>query len=337
MPDRRTILYTLAWVAYIVFSWILFPRWNTNVMIPMIALLAVGGWIYGRTKGLVLIIPATVYHYLLLSEIYADIALYYQSRLLGSLLAILAVLLTGTLKKYLTGIKETNEKLDRAVAQRNQELAAQTRKLTEQAETIRINHGQELHDGIGQQLTGIQLYCTSLAEQLGAERNASASLAHSLSHRAGLTHNLVRRAARSLFPVQIAKIGLLPALDELVAFLREMKDIEITLESHGNVESLTPTTAHQLYRICQEYALHALKHAHARRIDIKLIRADSMLRLAIGHDGIPMEDQTTPSTESRLIKYRMKQLQGTLKPEKVPPYSEYLNIVTPIHKETTTA
>jgi glucose-6-phosphate-specific signal transduction histidine kinase len=312
MRHRTIILYTLAWLAYIFFSLLMFPRWNTNVVIPIIAILALGGWLYGTTKGLALIILALFYHYLLLSEIHADINAYYENRVPGTFVSIIVVYLTGTLKNNIDGIKEANARLDQAVLKRTGELTDLTRKLIERAETMRVSRGQELHDGIGQQLTGIQLYSTALAEQLAAEQNTGASLAFSVMSRARATHNLIRQAARSLFPVRAGEISLQPALEELASSLMELKNVDCKLEAEGDLQSASQEAAVQFYRICQETALYILNQADAQHITIKMSASASMLRLAMEHDGEPVASRMKESSEARLIEYRLQQIHGRL-------------------------
>lgn len=152
MRHRTTILYALAWLAYFVFTFTMFPYLNSNVLIPVLALMAFGGWIFGRSASLLFLLITNIHHFSL-TQYYAADYLYYADRLIGPLLCITIIELTGTLRNNLDSIKEANARLDQAVLERSGELTDLTRKLIERAETMRVSRGQELHDGIGQQLT----------------------------------------------------------------------------------------------------------------------------------------------------------------------------------------
>ncbi|WP_168442667.1 sensor histidine kinase [Pontiella desulfatans] len=334
MRHRTTILYTIAWIAYIVFTFGLFPYLNTNVLIPSVILLGLGGWLFGRTVGFCIGFVALAHQFLLYQTFAADYA-HFEERAVGPFLYITLVGLSGTLRNNLDGIKEANERLDKAVLVRTEELGRLTQRIIEHLETARISRGQELHDGIGQQLTGIQLYATSLADQLAAEQNGGASLAYSLTTRSRIIHNKIRHASRTVYPMQIRKVGLRPALDELASCLRLNQNVEASAETVGDVDSVPASTALQLYRICQETALLVISRSRAKRISIKVASFPSSFELAVVHDGIPTADTLANSTEARLIDYRVAQIHGSMESRREGERLESLKVSIPKTLEET--
>lgn len=252
-----------------------------------------------------------MYHSLLLSFIFADLVIYYQDRAIGSLIAVVVVLLTGTLREKLDAIKATNQSLDLLVAERNAELDGLASKLIADYENTRISLGQELHDGIGQQLTGIKLFCTSLADRLHAGQNPNVSMAYSLVEGITQTHNQVRLIARMLFPIQISRVGLFPALNELASCIQDMHHVEFSVTEPNALPKLTEHTSLQLYRICQETTNYALDHLEAKQIRVRLSASTNTCTLEFQHNGLPLRFEDN-SNALRLLDYRLRQISGTI-------------------------
>jgi glucose-6-phosphate-specific signal transduction histidine kinase len=290
----------------------MYPTWPSSVGIPVFALLGIGGWLFGRTRGFMIIIGMTLYHFLLWNVLYGDILVLYQATALGPVLLISIVWLSGTLRENQEAIKETNRTLDQLVHSRNAELNAVTAVLLDRTEKMRIEIGEELHNGIGQEMTGIQLYCSSLAEQMVKEHNPTASLALSLRARAQQTHELVRWAARTLFPVKIGEMGLLSALHELASCLEESKQVKFFItDDHGPLD-IPDNTALQLYRICQETALYILNRSDASCINIELVELPAEYKLIISHNSESLEFKRHKDVDAQLIEYRLNKVSGTM-------------------------
>ena len=199
-----SILYALLVIISVTFGLIMFPTLHESVEIPLIPLIGLASWCFGRKTGLILILPAMVYSYVLSNILYVDMSIYYETKGGGVIIMLVTAILIGNLRSSHDDLKTANRNLDRRVEERNAELSSLTAKLINDAESTRIIHAQILHDGIGQELTGIQLYCTSLAEQLVLERNPSASLAFSMRAKAEKVHDIIRKTARMLFPCAYA-------------------------------------------------------------------------------------------------------------------------------------
>jgi glucose-6-phosphate-specific signal transduction histidine kinase len=312
MSPRVTILYALLWILVIAFSFVMFPVWRLNVEFSGVIAVGLGYWLYGKKCRFLLAFSWIIYHFSL-CEFYADILVYYQSRFFPPILVILLAWLVGELRENHDFLKETNEKLDKAVANQNRTLDALVAKLIDRRESMRIEQGEELHNGIGQEMTGIQLYCEALADKIAAAPNAIASsLIFSLRARARETHELVRWTARTLFPIKIAETGLLAALRELVAFLEESPGVEFTIEANTESLNMPDTTALQLYRISQETIFYILNNSAASNICINLVVQPYEYRLDISHNSKLNKFGCDKDVDIRVIEYRLKKISGIM-------------------------
>lgn len=312
------MLYGLACIVFVIFSYAMFPLWRGSVSIPVIGLVGIGAWLYGTTKGLALIMPILVYHYILYSEIYADLYVYYENRVLGTLLMIFMAWFSGTLKYNHDAIQRLNVLLEKRIQRRNKELNQLAAKLIDNTERLRSALGEELHNGVGQALTGIQLYSSTLADQLYSEQDASSSLGYSLRTRAAKAHHLVRSASRTLFPVQIGETGFMSAFHELAACLKESKQTEITIIGNGEEEHFPEGFAIQLFRICQESILYLQNCASATNFTVEISTAENNLKLEIAHDGHAMRLNNNQDIDVRLLDFRLQQILGTAQNNSLP-------------------
>jgi PAS domain S-box-containing protein len=172
--------------------------------------------------------------------------------------------------------------------------------------------GQELHDGVGQELTGLGLMATALAGRLAAateERRMTGRLADGL----GRVHQQVRTLTRGLVPVEVEPEGLRAALEDLAARAREQSGVPVTFSWPESVDGLEHDTATQLFRIAQEAVSNALRHARPRSVALSLTAGPEGLALRVCDDGTGLAGGTGPSTGMglRIMQYRAEQIGGT--------------------------
>jgi len=187
--------------------------------------------------------------------------------------------------------------LDRRVAERT---AAYEREMVERRrldqEIAQVaNHerrrlGHDLHDKLGQHLTGTALAAQVLKEKLAArccpETNDAERLVQCLEEGIDFTRNL----ARGYFSPELRAEGLVVALQDLADTINEQSDIHCVLHGDELIPIHDATVANQLYRIAQEAVTNSLKHAAASSIHIRLAMDGSELCLSIADDGIGFPD-----------------------------------------------
>ncbi|MBT8433884.1 MAG: PAS domain S-box protein [Gammaproteobacteria bacterium] len=125
--------------------------------------------------------------------------------------------------------------------------------------------GQELHDGLGQQLTGLGLLATSLLNKASKpEHELASKLAKGLQD----SISQVRALSRGLMPVDIDTAGFINSLETLIEEIRLQTNLDIQLTILEQVRIADNTTAMHLYRIVQEALNNAIKHAEAKQISV---------------------------------------------------------------------
>src|SRR5262249_19118931 len=129
--------------------------------------------------------------------------------------------------------------------------------------------GQELHDGVGQELAGLIMVTDALAKQLH-DSPAQAELASKVVKGLQRLEQQARALARGLSPVDVDPEGLRVALEELAARICEQSGVSCTFESAGQAQLPDAVSATHLLRIAQEAVNNALRHGQAKNIHIAL-------------------------------------------------------------------
>lgn len=190
------------------------------------------------------------------------------------------------------------------------------KKLLGISEDERRRIGADLHDGLGQHLTGIACMSTALRDRLKAERAPQAENADVIARLVNEAIDHTRALARGLCPVQLEKTGLHSALEDLTYQVQSLHRVVCQFKSTGPVDLRDPTMAIHLYRITQEAINNALRHGGARRVVIKMDSTKPLHRLTIEDDGCGFDiaqTQRAPGVGLRLMSYRAAIIGGSFK------------------------
>lgn len=184
------------------------------------------------------------------------------------------------------------------------------------AEEERRRIGQDLHDGLGQELTAVGLFLRGLARGLDADGSARADEARRLVALVDGADMQARTLARSLVPVELEQNGLEAALARLAERATALYGLDVRTETTGSgpaeASALTADAATNLYRIAQEAVSNAAQHSHARRVTVALVRGADHLRLRVEDDGVGLDGalrrggvleplDTTPAAPDRVV------------------------------------
>ncbi len=174
--------------------------------------------------------------------------------------------------------------------------------------------GQDLHDGLGQELTGLGCLAESLRAGLRNAHPAQAATAAELV--AGICRALgqVRMLAKGLVPVEIDADGLRAALDELARATENWHEIRCQFDCPQPVPVEDNNSATQLYRIAQEAVTNAVKHGKPTAIAIQLNSQRGLLRLAVSDNGrgIATNGEAIQGSGLRIMRYRASVIGATL-------------------------
>lgn len=174
---------------------------------------------------------------------------------------------------------------------------------------------RELHDEVGQILSGLNMTSRSLTRrlrELGLDESKRASVISE-----GLQDALdsFRHVLCGLSPVDVDEQGLVVALQRLCDQTQRQSDrIECTFACDEGLSVADNTIATNLYRIGQESLSNARKHANANSIRIELMRHDDLLTLKVIDDGIGFERQQKHDRRMglRILKHRSELIGGKL-------------------------
>ena len=176
-----------------------------------------------------------------------------------------------------------NDMLDRLEGERResgrQALAAQ------EGERWRV--AQELHDDVGQALTGILLRLEALARQAPSELRPDVRATQEATRE---TIERVSRVARQLRPEALSDLGLTKALAALARRVEDESGLRIRHRVATGLDDLDDEAELVIYRVAQESLTNAVRHAHATEVELGLERSDErgiVLRIRDNGIGFP--------------------------------------------------
>jgi PAS domain-containing protein/ActR/RegA family two-component response regulator/two-component sensor histidine kinase len=180
------------------------------------------------------------------------------------------------------------------------------------AEKNRI--GSDLHDGLGQYLTGISCLSAALRDKLSSQARSEAEEAATISSLVQEAIAQTRALARGLCPVQLETAGLDTALEDLTYQVQRLHGLDCRFVSSGPMPPCDSTVALHLYRIAQEAINNAVKHSGARTITVTLdfSKENKVLRIEDDGCGFDPEVKHSPSSGLQLMPYRAAMIGGTL-------------------------
>ncbi len=171
--------------------------------------------------------------------------------------------------------------------------------------------GQDLHDGLGQQLTGMGFLCKVLADNLQRSGAAEYQDANKLCQLLNEALVQARGLARGLQPVEDAA-DLPAALDELAHNIEEVFGISCRVDCGRGLRILDAEAATHLYRIAQEATNNAVRHGHARNIHIILDSVDGRTTLLVRDDGAGFPAQPGDGIGLKTMEYRARMIGAVL-------------------------
>lgn len=156
----------------------------------------------------------------------------------------------------------------------------------EATETERQRIAKDLHDGIGQQLSGLKLSWDGLTSRWSSQHEAESEKLKSLTGVLDEACAEVRSISHQMMPKALMEKGLLPALEDMLRKSLGLSNISYSLE-HFKVEGerYKQTVELSLFRISQELVNNIIKHSGATHVNVQLYRAKQQLILVIEDNG----------------------------------------------------
>ncbi|MCW5552972.1 MAG: PAS domain S-box protein [Verrucomicrobiae bacterium] len=172
--------------------------------------------------------------------------------------------------------------------------------------------GQDLHDGLCQQLAGIELMSQVLERKLAASSPTDAERVAELGGHVRAAIAQARQLAHGLSPVTLESEGLMSALQELANNSHKMFRVTCKFVCDPPVLVHDQTVATHLYRIAQEAVSNAIKHGKAQHVTLSLKNAGGRNVLMIKDDGVGLP-KVLPKGKGmglRIMQYRARMIGG---------------------------
>jgi len=182
--------------------------------------------------------------------------------------------------------------------------------------------GNDLHDGLGQELTGIALMLRGVAGRLTAEYPAVLPEVEGITRLVSNAIENTRALARGLSPVNLERGGLQDALEGLAMHAMEVYGVQVSFSHRAPAgRLLNAEVANHLYRIAQEAVSNAARHGKARSIRLHLSIARAKVRLTITDDGVGMPEAALDAAGMGLktMRYRARMMGGEVQFERAEP------------------
>ena len=195
--------------------------------------------------------------------------------------------------------------------------------------------GQDLHDGLGQHLTGIA-FMSKVQEQKLMERNLpEAGDAAKIVNLVNQAIHKTRELARGLLPVVSDAQGLMSALEGWAGEVEDLFKVSCRFQCLAPVLVHDDTVATHLYYIAQEAVNNAIKHGRARQIVIRLAALENQGALTIQDNGCGI-GHIAPGYKGvglHLMNYRARMVGGSLEVQRIASGGTMVTCLFPVDDE----
>jgi signal transduction histidine kinase len=212
-------------------------------------------------------------------------------------------------------------RLERRAAQQHyrtemaeQELRQLSNRLVNAQEEERKAISRDLHDQVGQILTGLRMELGNLDQlRSGPEEQFHKSLGE-IKQLTEQTLRVVRDMSMGLRPSMLDDLGLGPALEWLARDLSRRSGLIITTEIDGVLDHFPESHRTCVYRVVQETLTNCVRHARAKQVRIALHGSPTWVSVIIQDDGVGMDTDNPPHSGIGLIgiEERVRELGGSV-------------------------
>lgn len=285
----------IGWYDYI-------PGWEVSLFVLYAIPILVAVWLVGRDAGVVMALACgLIWWFANFKGSPYQTAWGYHWATISRTLYFLFVAVGGSAIR-------TKQQADAAQIRMLEEMRKLEKEIVSAIEHEQQRIGQDLHDGLCQQLAAIGCAARALADDLNSRAVPEAQDAVKIEE--ALRHAVIeaRSLARGIFPVHVDRTGLSTALEELASTTSNLTGIPVEMKSSVEVQVNDPEVAMHLYRIAQEAVANAVRHSGATFVAISLEANTSYLELTVKDNGRGFSSSTTPGRPEgmglRTMRYR---------------------------------
>ena len=180
--------------------------------------------------------------------------------------------------------------------------------IEEVSEREQRRFGQDLHDGLGQTLTGICCLTKVLQQKLEAKKIPEGEDAAGLVKLITEALSQTRELARGLCPTALDQHDLQAALQQLSNNLERFFGVQSEVEADHAIKISDQTAATHLYRIAQEATTNSIKHGGATKIKISLAQKKNVVSLQVKDNGKGFKKAENTGMGLRVMQHRARMI-----------------------------
>lgn len=259
----------------------------------------------------------------------------FRERLAGTIALTIGVgllLASFSVRKILQLERETAVNF-REIANARAELQQLSARLLAAQEEERRSISRELHDEVGQALTGVLVEMANLSTSIRArDLDRVAAEAIEIKRHIESSISVVRNMALLLRPSMLDDLGLLPALEWQAREVGKRNSLWIKVDADQVSEALPEEHKTCVYRIVQEALHNVVQHAGARSVSISVRQDEDSLLLSVHDDGKGFNPQRQRGMGLLGIEERVGHLGGTLAVESQAGQGTTLRVKLPLVK-----
>jgi len=236
--------------------------------------------------------------------------------------------------------KEAEEKLQRS----RRQLRALSTRLQSLREEERTRIAREIHDELGQTLTGLKMDLRWAEKHLTSESNQALNPILERIVEAGelvdSTLESVQRIASELRPRVLEDLGLAAAVQHEALRFQERTGVICRLKAPESLPTLPPEVAMAVFRIFQEALTNVARHAESTEVEVELVFGADGLVLRITDNGKGIQDSNLEDARSLGLlgmKERAQAVGGQVVFKPVSPHGTLVNLALPLLKQKTSA
>jgi signal transduction histidine kinase len=217
------------------------------------------------------------------------------------------------MKRTQEELLQANECMRQLAASREEELRAATDVALRVTEDEGRRIGQEIHDGLCQELVGL----LRMAESLGASHVGNADIRKQVPLLTGQAAYALRLAREVSYSLTLHDLEMQTLSDALTVFVRRFENVSgvaIELNCASALSAFSKEQSAHVYRIVREAVVNAIRHGSARHIWIDLIQERQRAIVSVTNDGEPVQadlSTLTPGIGLRQVWMRAQLLGGT--------------------------
>jgi signal transduction histidine kinase len=202
--------------------------------------------------------------------------------------------------------------------------------IIEAEEKERIRIAQELHDGVGQQLSAVKMNMSTLESQLQLSGKEQQQLMSQVIEMVDESVKEVRAVSHNMMPNALLKAGLGAAAREFLNRINGSK-LKIELEISGLEERLDNTVEMILFRVLQEIVNNIIKHADASNVNIQIIHHGNEVTMMVEDNGKGFDTKHFDAGLGlRNIQSRIEYLNGTVHFDSYPGKGTTVSVEVPV-------